>query len=98
MVRRALLLAVVAGCVFAQQTPQTTAPPMSNGAAVLVSLFKPVYPLLPRQAHFRGSLSGSYSSSRCDKSHVTQLTRSEAKNKTSMLKETWDERPIFGKK
>jgi hypothetical protein len=33
-----------------------------------------------------------------DKSHITQLTRSEAKNKTSMLKETWDERHIFGKK
>jgi hypothetical protein len=30
--------------------------------------------------------------------HITQLTRSEAKNNTSMLKETWDERHIFGKK
>jgi outer membrane biosynthesis protein TonB len=57
MVRIALLLAVVAGCVFAQQTPQTTAPPMSNGTAVLVSLFKPVYPLLARQANIYGEVS-----------------------------------------
>jgi len=57
MVRVALLLAVVAGCVFAQQTPQTTAPPMSNGTAVLVSLFKPAYPLLARQANIYGEVS-----------------------------------------
>ena len=56
MVRIALLLAVVAGCVFAQQTPQTTAPPMSNGTAVLVGLFKPVYPLLARQANISGEV------------------------------------------
>lgn len=33
-----------------------------------------------------------------DKSHITQLTRSEAKNKTSMLQETRDEGHSFGKK
>jgi TonB family protein len=176
MVRIAFLLAVVAGRVFAQRTPQTTAPPMSNGTAVLVSLFKPVYPLLARQANISGEVrvaltvrpdgttkaaveSGhpmliqaaldSAKQSRfecracsapvsyllvysfklttagdcCDafsvppqveqepqsidpqgrplcrsNPHITQLTRSEAKNKTSMLKETWDERHIFGEK
>src|ERR1700680_1559368 len=57
MLRIAFLLAVVAGRVFAQRTPQTTAPPMSNGTVVLVSLFKPVYPLLARQANIYGEVS-----------------------------------------
>lgn len=56
MVRVALLLAVVAGCVFAQQTPKTTAPPMSNGTPVLVNLKQPVYPSLARQANIHGEV------------------------------------------
>jgi hypothetical protein len=56
MVRIPLLIAMVAGCVFAQQTTQTTAPPMSKDTAVLVNLFKPVYPLLARQANIYGEV------------------------------------------
>ena len=58
-VRMGLLATVVGLNAFAQQTAPTPASDVSKGNVVLVSLFKPVYPSLARQADISGEVNVS---------------------------------------